>query len=54
MGRDDGYAAKNSSETIIIKTKNKKLITPISESYQSIIWHCIVSNPILQINKTKW
>ena len=54
LGRDDGYAAKNSSETIIIKTKNKKLITPISESYQSIIWHCIVSNPILQINKTKW
>mgnify|MGYP001430805333 CR=1 FL=1 len=54
LGRNDGYAAKNSTESIIINTLDKKLTTPVSESFQSVIWHCLVSNPILQINKTKW
>ena len=28
--------------------------TPISESMQVLVWHLIVSHPLLQINKTKW
>ena len=54
VGKKDGYAALNSKHSIIISPKNKKLLTPISESYQSIIWHLIVSHPELQKNKTKW
>ena len=42
--------------TIVLKIdiEQKGLITPISESFQSIIWHLIVSHPLLQIKKTKW
>ena len=54
IGKKDGYAALNSTYSIIISPKNEKLLTPISESYQSIIWHLIVSHPELQTNKTKW
>ena len=39
LGKNDGYAAKHSNYAIIISPKNKKFLTPISESYQSVIWH---------------
>ena len=33
---------------------NRKLVTPYCESFQSVIWHSIVSHPKLMRNKTKW
>ena len=54
LGKKDGFAALNSDCSIIITPKDKTLLTPISESYQSIIWHLIVSHPKIQKNKTKW
>jgi len=54
VGRDDGYTAKNSDLVIIIPSIDDRLITPISEAFQSVIWHALVSHPVLQINKTKW
>lgn len=54
LGKKDGYAAKNSNYAIIVSPKNKNFLTPISESYQSVIWHLLVSHPKLQSNKTKW
>lgn len=54
VGKNDGYAYKFSNEKIFIPTVDNKLITPYSESFQSLIWHCIVSHPKLQVNKTKW
>ncbi len=54
VGRDGGYAAKNSDAVIIIPTIDKKLVTPYSESFQSVVWHCLVTHPTLQSNKMKW
>jgi D-sedoheptulose 7-phosphate isomerase len=54
VGRKNGYTAKNSNVAILVPETNKKLITPISESFQSLIWHLIVSHPKLKVNKTKW
>ncbi len=54
VGKSDGYAYKNSDLSILINVKDKKLITPISETFQTLIWHLFVSHPHLQINKTKW
>ena len=53
VGRNDGYAYKNSDISIFSKTEDKKLVTPISEGLQGIIWHCLVSDTRLQDNKTK-
>ena len=49
-----GYAKLKCNLSIIIKVKNKNLITPISETMQSFIWHFIVSQSILKVNRTKW
>jgi D-sedoheptulose 7-phosphate isomerase len=54
VGKADGYAAKKSDLVIIIPVKNKKLLTPFSEAYQSIIWHLIVSHPKLKETETMW
>jgi D-sedoheptulose 7-phosphate isomerase len=30
------------------------LVTPHSEAFQAVVWHCLVSHPALQVKKTKW
>ena len=50
----DGYARKNADISILVPTVDKKLVTPHTESFQAVIWHCLVSHPILQRKKTKW
>ena len=54
VGRDGGFAKKNGTEIIIVPNVDPKLVTPFSEAYQAVIWHCLVSHPILQKIKTKW
>ena len=54
VGRDGGYTKVHGDCIILIPTVDEKLVTPISESYQAVIWHSIVSSPTLQVNKTKW
>lgn len=49
-----GYLLKKGDFVVYIPPLNKKLITPIAEAYQAVVWHCIVSHPLLQKNKTKW
>ncbi len=54
VGKNNGYAFKNSDVSIFVNVKNKKLITPISEAMQAVIWHYLVSHKKLQKNNTKW
>jgi D-sedoheptulose 7-phosphate isomerase len=55
VGKEDGYAAKKSKFPILLPNiKTKTFLTPFAESYQSIIWHLIVTHPKIQKNKTKW
>jgi D-sedoheptulose 7-phosphate isomerase len=54
VGRKDGYAYKNSNVKIYINVKEKKLVTPLAETFQVLLWHLLVSHPDLQKNKTKW
>jgi D-sedoheptulose 7-phosphate isomerase len=54
VGRLDGYAFKNSDIKILTKVNNQEYLTPINESMQAVIWHCLVSDKRLKINKTKW
>ena len=54
VGRNDGYVFKNADISILIPTISVDRVTPHSEEFQTVVWHCIVSHPDLQINKTKW
>jgi D-sedoheptulose 7-phosphate isomerase len=54
VGRDGGYTAQNADACVIIPTVNPISVTPHSESFQSVIWHLMVSHPKLKSNPTKW
>ena len=54
VGKVDGYAYKNSDISLLVNTNIKNLVTPLSETFQVLIWHLLVSHPKLKKNKTKW
>ncbi len=54
VGKDGGYTKKVGDAVVVIPTINKSHITPLTEGFQAIIWHLLVSHPILQENPTKW
>tara|TARA_S200000501_G_scaffold348491_1_gene363741 strand:+ start:172 stop:765 length:594 start_codon:yes stop_codon:yes gene_type:complete len=54
VGRDGGFTKLKGDKIILIPNKNPKMVTPFAEAYQSVIWHCLVSHPLLQKVKTKW
>ena len=53
-GPDGGFTKKVSNLCLTIPVKNKKRVTAITESFQSILWHLIVSHPDLKKNSMKW
>tara|TARA_B100000886_G_scaffold334902_2_gene291135 strand:+ start:499 stop:1083 length:585 start_codon:yes stop_codon:yes gene_type:complete len=54
VGKKSGYAQKKSDVSLIVSKDNQEFVTPFSETFQTVIWHLIVSHPLLKINKTKW
>jgi D-sedoheptulose 7-phosphate isomerase len=54
VGRDGGYTKKIGDYVIVVPVVDEKLVTPHSEAFQAVVWHCLVSSPILQIQATKW
>lgn len=54
VGRDGGYTKKVGDEVIVIPTVDSAHVTPHSEAFQSVLWHCLVSHPKLQVHDTKW
>jgi D-sedoheptulose 7-phosphate isomerase len=33
---------------------NPEHVTPHSEAFQAVVWHCFVSHPRLKAMRTKW
>jgi D-sedoheptulose 7-phosphate isomerase len=54
VGKDTGYTALNGDIVVIVPQVNPARITPLSEAFQAVIWHCLVSHPKLQVKRTKW
>jgi len=54
VGRDGGYTAQNADVCLVVPTVNPGTVTPHSESFQSVVWHLMVSHPKLKANSTKW
>ncbi len=54
VGRDGGYAGREADAVVIIPTVNHAHVTPHSEAFQGVVWHCIVSHPDLKARATKW
>jgi D-sedoheptulose 7-phosphate isomerase len=54
VGRDGGYTSKNADVCLVIPNTNPNSVTPHAESFQTVIWHLMVSHPKLKSNATKW
>ncbi len=54
VGRDGGYTAEVGDAVVLVPTVDQRLITPHAEAFQAVIWHCLVSSPVLQVQATKW
>lgn len=54
VGKGDGYAAKMGNCVFVVPCVDNARVTPHSEAFQGVVWHCLVSDPALQKNATKW
>lgn len=54
VGKGNGYTAEVGDVVVVIPVVRDEAITPFSEAYQAVVWHCLVSHPMLQAKPTKW
>ena len=54
VGRDGGFAATHADHCVIVPTVNPASITPHTESFQAVVWHLLVSHPLLLRSPMKW
>jgi D-sedoheptulose 7-phosphate isomerase len=54
VGRDGGYAAQVADACLVIPPLSSATVTPHTEEYQAVVWHLIVSHPLLRAHEMKW
>jgi D-sedoheptulose 7-phosphate isomerase len=54
VGRTGGYTKEVGDSVVVIPTVSDARVTPHTEAFQAVVWHCLVSHPLLQVNATKW
>ena len=54
VGRDGGYTARVADACVIIPMVHPDRVTPHSEAFQAVVWHLLVSHPVLRQKATKW
>ena len=54
VSRDGGHTAEVGDHVVIVPVVHPDRVTPHAEGFQAVVWHCLVSNPVLQTRATKW
>ena len=54
VGRDGGFTAQVADACALVPTVAPDAVTPLTESFQAVIWHLIVSHPEVQVEPTRW
>jgi D-sedoheptulose 7-phosphate isomerase len=54
VGRDGGYTKQIGDCVVVVPTVEASRVTPHTEAFQAVVWHCLVSHPGLQQMATKW
>lgn len=54
VGRDGGFTRQVAEECVVIPTVDAERITPHTEGICAIVWHLLVSHPLLQSAPAKW
>lgn len=54
VGRDGGHTAEVADHCIVIPPISAETVTPQTEGFQAVVWHLLVSHPLLQRHAMKW
>jgi D-sedoheptulose 7-phosphate isomerase len=54
VGRNGGYTKEVGDAVVVVPTVDASRVTPHTEAFQAVVWHCLVSHPTLQVQETKW
>jgi D-sedoheptulose 7-phosphate isomerase len=54
VGRQGGYTKLVGDAVVVVPTVNSAHVTPHTEAFHAVVWHCLVSHPTLQVAGTKW
>lgn len=54
VGRDGGHTARLGDAVVVVPTVDPARVTPICESFQSVLLHSVVSDPRLATATAKW
>lgn len=54
VGRDGGYTREVAGFCLVVPTVSTERITPHTEGICAVLWHLLVSHPLLQRTGTKW
>jgi D-sedoheptulose 7-phosphate isomerase len=54
VGRDGGYTAQVADACVVIPTVDDASVTAHTESFQALLWHLMVSHPLLRVSEMKW
>jgi D-sedoheptulose 7-phosphate isomerase len=54
VGGDGGFTKQVGDVVLVVPTVDASRITPHTEAFHAVVWHCLVSHPVLQQVATKW
>lgn len=54
VGRDGGYTAMHGDAVLVVPTVSPALVTPLTEAFQAVFWHLLVSHPLVAVKQAKW
>jgi D-sedoheptulose 7-phosphate isomerase len=54
VGRDGGYTRQVADACVVIPTESEERVTPHTEGLCAVVWHLLVSHPVLQRASAKW
>ncbi len=54
VGRDGGFTKEVAEACVVIPTVSSERVTPHTEGFCAVVWHCLVSHPALKVRPTKW
>jgi D-sedoheptulose 7-phosphate isomerase len=54
VGRDGGFTATVADSCVVIPPLVAERVTPHTEGLCAVVWHLLVSHPVLQRHATTW
>jgi D-sedoheptulose 7-phosphate isomerase len=54
VGRDGGFTRREADASVLVPALFPDRVTPHTEGLCAVIWHLLVSHPLLQAQSTRW